>query len=98
MAKYLVTFRLRDNPTYGRRYDALHEVLDEHGTGFWVEGTSFIAMETNLSITGLGNKLKAAIDAATDFLMIREIDVKNTVYVGSPEDGFLYFFPDAKKL
>jgi hypothetical protein len=98
MAKFIVTYRLRDNRTYEERYEALLAQINEAGTGFWEAGTSLVAMETKLGIAELGAKLKKAVDPAVDLIFIREIDVKNTGYVGDPGDGFAYFFPEAKKL
>jgi hypothetical protein len=98
MAKYIVAFRLKDGATYDARYSDLIDAINDAGTAFWESGTSLIVMETTLTITALGAKLKAAVNASTDIIFIREIDIKNTAYAGPIGDGFDYFFPDAKKL
>lgn len=55
-------------------------------------------METKLTMERLGANMKAVVTSAVDLVFIREIDVKNTGYIGIPGDGFDYFFPEAKKL
>lgn len=98
MAKFLVAYRLKDDGGYDDRYQALVDALDEVGTGFWNAGTSLIAIETTLSIENLARALRPAVNIQTDLVFIREIDVKNTLVIGKPGNGFDHFFPEAKKL
>ncbi|MBN9544079.1 MAG: hypothetical protein J0I19_01295 [Alphaproteobacteria bacterium] len=99
MSDYWITFRLEANSSYEKRYDALYEAARSNATKWWIEPTSFIAMRSNLTIDALGQKLKSAIDASKDLILMREIGVKDSRYAGviSDED-FFNFFPDAKKL
>lgn len=94
MADFWLSFRIRDNATYQRRYDA----VNESGDGFWDGPTSFICIRTTETIDALGQTLAAAINPTCDLVVIREIGKDNTRYAGEPGDGFLAFFPKAKKL
>lgn len=98
MADYWLTFRIHENASYQRRYDALIEAVNESGTGFWDGPTSFIAIESSRTIDTIGTVYKRAIDPAVDLFVIREIGKDSTRYAGDPGDGFLSFFPNAKKL
>lgn len=98
MADHWLTFRLADDRTYQDRYDALITAVNKAGTGFWDGPTSFIAIRTPDDIDALGRKLKTAIDPQKDLIVIRQIGKDNTRYAGDPGDGFLAFFPNAKKL
>lgn len=98
MATYWLTFRIHADRTYQERYDDFIGLVNEWGTGFWDEPTSFIAMESAQSIDDIGRALKTALNEHTDIMVIREIGVDSTRYVGEPSDGFEHFFPKAKKL
>lgn len=102
MADYWVSFRIRDEVRpkgdYDARYTAMNAALEKHGTGFWTGDTSMICVRTNSLIDALGNDIKAAVDPAVDKVVMREIGKDSTRYIGDPGDGFLAFFPKAKKL
>jgi len=97
MAHYWLTFRVADDG-HPDRYDALIAAVNDSGDAFWDGPTSFICIESGLSIDRLGANLKAAISPREDLIVIREIGRDDTRYAGQPGDGFLYFFPKAKKL
>lgn len=46
----------------------------------------------------IGRYLKEALNTTSDLLVLREIGVKSTRYINNPGEGFLAFFPEAKKL
>ncbi|MBW6528717.1 hypothetical protein KZ813_17890 [Sphingomonas sp. RHCKR7] len=98
MTTYWITFRLTDDASYKQRYDDLVDALNEVGSAFWDEPTSFVAIETDMGIGALASLLKSTINPGTDILVIREIGRDNTRYIGEPKNGFLYFFPNAKKV
>lgn len=98
MADYWISFRIHDNNSYHVRYEALIAQLNANGNEFWNGDTSMIAIRTSLSIDALGAKLKACLTPSVDRLVMREIGKDNTRYVGDPGEGFLSFFPKAKKL
>ena len=98
MADYWLTFRIHENSSYQRRYDALIEAVNESGSGFWDGPTSFIAIRSDKTIDVLGRALKAAIDDDVDLFVIREIGKDSTRYAGDPGLSFAAFFPNAKKL
>ena len=98
MADYWVSFRIKDGPSYDRRYKALMAAMDDHGTGFWNSDTSMIAIRTASTIDALGASLATTLNDDTDHLVMREIGKDSTRYMGEPGDGFLSFFPNAKKL
>lgn len=97
MADYWLTFRIAESghPT---RYNALIAAMTDNGSGFWDGPTSFIAIRSDLAIDALGAKLKAAINPVEDLFVLREIGRDNTRYAGLPGNGFMAFFPKAKKL
>lgn len=96
MATYWLTFRIHDDASYSTRYDGMIAEINKHGTGFWEGPTSFIAMESSATIDIITSSVKKHL-SSRDLLVIREITKDNVRYVGTPGDGFDYFFPNAKK-
>ena len=97
MPNHWVTFRLHEDSTYDDRYSGFMDELYNNASSHWDEPTSFVCLETTLSPSALGNKLKAHL-SSKDLFVIREIGKDNTVYFGSPDKDFKTFFPKAKKL
>ena len=101
MADYRISFRIVNDSadSYDRGYAALEAAIEDCTTfGMWKTDTSFVAIRSTYSIEAVGGHLKKAINPAIDHVVIRQIDYKNTAYVGSPGTNFEAFFPDAKKL
>tara|TARA_R110000787_G_scaffold281584_1_gene392996 strand:- start:1029 stop:1331 length:303 start_codon:yes stop_codon:yes gene_type:complete len=100
MTKYWATFRLTSNASYSTRYNALIQAFKEAGSNFWSEPTSFLAFDSKYDIDDIAQHLKKAIDVRTDVVLIREINVIDSRYVGVPGDlaSLLHHFPEAKKV
>ena len=101
MADYWISFRIKydDADSYARRYAALEKAIGECTTSpAWETDTSFVAIRSTHSIETIGGHLGKAIDPTIDHVVLRQIDYKNTAYVGSLGANFATFFPDAKKL
>lgn len=71
--------------------------INKYGSGFWDGPTSFIAMESASTIGSIATAVKAHL-GPKDLFVIREILKDSVRYIGDPGDGFLYFFPNAKKV
>lgn len=99
MAKYWISFRIKDDATYQRRYSDLIDAINKHVDGkVWEPDTSMVAIESGDDIDTVGASLKAALNSTTDHLVIRQIDYISTRYINDPGAGFFAFFPKAIKL
>lgn len=102
MADYWIAFRINEQRRCGReanqRYQDLLSALEHLGTGFWYDETSVIAMRAEASIDHIGRRVKRAVDPRADWVVIREIGVDSTRYLGEPGRGFLAFFPRARRI
>lgn len=100
MASFWITFRLRDDLTYPRRYAAFMQAVNECGSDYWREPTSFVAFSSKYEIDPIGAHLKPTINPATDIFVVRQIGSTDTRYAGTPDNPreFNLHFPDAKKL
>ena len=87
MAKFWISYRLKRNSTYEKRYDDLMEAIDDCCTGErWEETTSFHMIESTLTIDSATRKLKAAINTTTDVILVREVDTKSARFIGAVSD------------
>ncbi|HCK83508.1 MAG TPA: hypothetical protein DHW63_03015 [Hyphomonadaceae bacterium] len=98
MTDFWTTFRLHSDATYNERYRKLMDAFNTVSAEFWNGSTSFLAFSANVEIDRLAEFLKAAINPATDMIVVREISRDNVRYAGEPGKGFLRFFPSAKKV
>lgn len=99
MADFWISFRVKDDANYARRYAALAKAIEECATGgSWSADTSFVCIRSKYSIDAVGQHLRKALNQTTDHLVIRQIDVKETRYINQPGEAFFAFFPVAKKL
>lgn len=98
MADYWISYRIKDDGGYSRRYDDLIDAINRHTYYVWQTDTSLIAIRSESSIDEIGQDLKAQLNNTTDHMVIRQIDYINTRYINDPGDTFLDFFPKAIKL
>lgn len=77
MAKYWAAFRIENNATYSKRYDALLDAMKSVRTGSWVEPTSFFLMTSNHSLDTVAKALSSALSAATDLMIIGDATTDN---------------------
>lgn len=102
MADYWLGFRIKEERRRGRdrarRLNDLISTLERQGTGFWFNEASIIAIRAELPIDHLGRHIKRAVDPKVDWVVIREIGIDSTCYIGEPGQGFRAFFPKAKQL
>lgn len=95
MATYWLTFRIHDDAGYQTRYSDFIDAVNEAGTSFWSEPTSFICLESTSTIDAICSALKVPL-STKDLVVMREIGKDSTRYIGVPGNGFSYFFPNAK--
>ena len=96
---YWVSFRIHDDAGYEKRYDALIEAVQKNASLWWAETTSFFCARSSLDTDAFGAKLKAAINAKTDLVIMRKIGADSARYSGEIKDqDYFKFFPNAKKL
>ena len=99
MADYWISFRVTDDAKYNKRYNDLVDAINECAThGSWDGDTSLVCIRSEYTIGKIGSALKSTLNSTTDHLVIREIGKDSTRYINEPGDGFLDFFPLAKKL
>ena len=99
MSDYWISFRITSDAGYSTRYAALTKAIGECATGGqWSADTSFVCIRSKYGIDAAGQHLKKALNSTTDHLVMREIGKDDTRYINSPGNGFLAFFPKAKKL
>ena len=97
---YWLTFRLEDNATWQRRYDALKLSISECTVGgkWWVEPTSFFLFRSEVGIDSIAALVADAIDTETDVALLAMTDYKAARVIGSVRDGDLFkLWPDAKR-
>lgn len=97
---YWMTFRLEDDGTWQRRYDALKSTISDCTTGskWWVEPTSFILFRSEAKIDELAALVAEAIDTETDVALLAMTDYKSARVIGSVQDSDLFsLWPDAKR-
>jgi len=82
MAKYWVAFRIENNATYSKRYDALLEAMKSVRNGSWVEPTSFFLMTSDHTIDAVAKSLAAALSAKTDLMIIGDAATDNSRVFG----------------
>lgn len=99
MTDYWISFRIASDASYSKRYTDLTKAIAECATsGQWSADTSFVCIRSKYTIDVAGQHLKKALNSTTDHLAMREIGKDDTRYINTPGQGFLQFFPKAKKL
>lgn len=100
MAQYWITFRLKNNLDYTRRYRAFTDAIKQAGEMLWDEPTSFVAFESDASIDDIGQFLLTFIDPNVDIFVLRHHGHTTTVYGGKPDKAVMFrrYFASAKQL
>ena len=98
--RYWATFRLKQNPTWQKRYTALGLAFDKVGSRFWQEPTSFVAFNSVQVLENVARILKPALDPNVDLLVLALSDTSSCCYIGTPDNAavFKHHFPFAKKV
>ena len=98
MKTYWITFRLKQDATYEERYNRLYEAVRQLADGnHWVEPTSFIAFESDKSVTTLAREFAAVISLSKDVILLSAFEFKICRIIGHLEDrDILQMVPFAK--
>lgn len=97
---YWMTFRLEDNGSWQRRYDALKSAISDCTAGgkWWVEPTSFFLFRSEVSIGDIAALVADAIDTDTDVALLAMTDYKSVRVIGTVSDTDLFsLWPAAKR-
>ncbi len=91
MSVYTISFMIADKTlngsTYDDRYDAfMKTAMNISPTIWWKDTTSFIVIQTDLSITDVSKKLKAVIVPSADLFLIIDTQVKAARICGKNDD------------
>jgi hypothetical protein len=97
MAVYWMTFRIEADDRYDERYNALIEAIRKIVTKWWVEPTSFLLFESELSIDGVAQIAKSEIDVTCDLCLIGMPQIKAARVVGKVADQDLFKLIDFTK-
>ncbi len=103
MEQYWISFTIADKTIGGRsyndRYEDLVNDIRAFSINYWLDTTSFLIFETDLSLTAVGKRCKKAIAPSEDLIVIRELNKRSAVYAGKLDDDDLkVFLPYIKKL
>jgi hypothetical protein len=103
MATYWLTFRLHEEKvsgsSYEQRYKALNDAIDKLSSMWWIEPTSFILFESTQGIDAIAAACKKAIAPTHDVVLLRDLDTKSAVLVGTALDSDVYkLIPYLKKV
>ena len=91
MTEYFITFRITDNASYERRYNALYEAVREITNGLhWIETTSFFAFQSNLSTDDIVARVRKTIDERTDLILLSAFSVKICRIIGHVTDREIF--------
>jgi hypothetical protein len=94
MTVFWLTFRLQEEKISGRsyedRYNALLTAIDKLSAQWWVEPTSFIAFESDHTISGIAADCKRAVAPTRDVVLIRQMDTKAAFLIGQATDATIY--------
>lgn len=103
MAVYWLTFRIKeeiiDGWTPQERRDALYTAVREIGDQkWWIEPTSFVLFGSSHPLSMIAEHCKLAIAEDDDLVLIRALDRKDAVILGTAEDADLFdFMPYCKR-
>ncbi|SFL38719.1 hypothetical protein SAMN04488004_11679 [Loktanella salsilacus] len=96
---YFISFVIREDATYSERYEGLMEDLRALSpTIWWSETTSFIILQSDLSIDYIVGIVEQHIDAKKDIAVIGKTEYKTMRVCGAYEDEDIFnLVPFAKK-
>lgn len=84
---YWLTFRIEDKTTqkgtYGDRYDALINTLQQINDGWWAQPTSFIVFGSETARAAIIQRIKAALDTSVDMAVLGSHHVKRLELIGA---------------
>lgn len=87
---YWITFDLKydttNKGTYSERYEALMAALHSVNDGWWAQPTSFIVFGSETSRSAIVQKIKTAIDASTDIVVLGMVGYKVFDCIGAVKD------------
>lgn len=101
MAKhYWISYRIHENSTYEKRYNALRDEISNQSNREWRESTSFHLISADADIDPLAKSLKSTIDPSVDRIVIRRLNERIARYIGkfNDEDGLLFFMGYATRV
>ena len=95
MENYWVTFRIKSDETYQRRYDDMLAAMIKIRASSWGEPTSFWLVKSNLDIGAFTQALAVPLNPRTDLLVVRYLAKDGSRYFGSPShpDVLKQFLP-----
>ncbi|MBM6578892.1 hypothetical protein ILT44_01760 [Microvirga sp. BT689] len=100
MAVYTVSFELKYDDEYRKRYDSFMEQIKKT-TPWWAENTSYVVVETTEDIDAFCSRIytKSLFNATKDRYLVLDADVKSGRVRGPVVDNDLFkLLPFVKKL
>lgn len=98
MAVYWLTFRLKDDRDYARRYDELTEGVRRISSRWWPEATSFLLFDSDQTIDDVADHVRDLIDERGDLVLIGMSEFKSARVLGPVRDADLFaLMPFTKK-
>lgn len=90
MAVYWITFRIREDAEFDRRYARLRNSIGMIAGRWWTEPRSFFLFESEVDIDKVAGRVDGAIDPTTDVALIGMADREMARGVGFVENNDLY--------
>ena len=86
METYWLSFRLKDDQTYDRRYEALSQAIRFRTDKWWIEPSAFFLFRSASTIDQLAQAVRDAIDPSKDLAIIGMSNIKACRIVGDNQD------------
>jgi hypothetical protein len=97
MAVYWISFRLHDDQSYQKRYDALYAAVQGISSKWWLDSTSFIVAESSASIDTLAGTIETVV-GSKDLVLIGMPEYKSARLIGETDDSDIFqLMPFVKK-
>ena len=100
MSIFLVSFDLKYDATYSKRYDSFMEQVKKGGK-WWADTTSFVAVHTDETIDEFCSRIYLSSDIleSKDLFLVLDAEVKSGRVRGPVSDQYLFtLLPFVKKL
>ena len=90
MAATWISFRIAHRGNYDERYTNLMDTLKSLGGRYWDDTTSFVVVDTELSVQSVMDRIRGDVDSVYDLVLVRRMDNKDALILGIVEDDDIF--------